>query len=325
MVSPLVAPLSRLLLPLVFLFGVVAGCADEIPTSPLLQGPPAAAKKPGDAASAAGNASGSSNGSMPTAPTAPSAPAAGTATGAPTLTAMVPDAVTVGTAPQGLDVTVTGKGFVAGTQVDLAGTMLPATVLSATQLAVHVPADRTTASGIFRVTIIAKPGSVSNPLDFTVANPTSVVVTTIAPSSATAGEASPIALTVTGSGFVPTSVVRFNGASLTTTFTSSTQLAATITPSSLVDAGRFGVTVVNGADVASLPVSFDVKAAAVADAGTSSGGGGGGGGGGGSSAGNPVCVYRCADYGYAPGQCYQDWYCIPDGAYAGCLGQTQCL
>jgi hypothetical protein len=78
--------------------------------------------------------------------------------------------------------------------------------------------------GIFHVTIITKPGSVSNPLAFTVANPTSVVVTTIAPASATAGDASPIALTVTGSGFVPTSVVRFNGASLTTTFTSSTQL-----------------------------------------------------------------------------------------------------
>jgi len=319
MVIPLVAPLSRLLLPLVFLFGVVAGCADEIPTSPLLQGPPAAAKKSGDAAGATGSPSGPSNASMPT---APSAPAAGATTGAPTLTAIAPDAVTVGTAPQGLDVTVTGKGFVAGTQVDLAGTMLPATVLSATQLAVHVPADRMTASGIFRVTIITKPGSVSNPLDFTVANPTSVIVTTIAPATATAGDASPIALTVTGSGFVPTSVVRFNGASLTTTFTSSTQLAATITPSSLVDAGKFGVTVVNGADRVSLPVSFEVKAAPVADAGTS---GGGSGGGGASSGGNPACVYQCADYGYAPGQCYQDWYCIPDGAYAGCLGQTQCL
>jgi hypothetical protein len=316
MVIPFGAPLSRLLLPLVFSFGVVAGCADEIPTSPLLQGPPAAAKKAGDAAGTTGTPSDPSNASMPT---APSAPAAGAATTAPTLIAIAPDAVTVGTALQGLDITVTGKGFVAGTQLDLAGTMLPATVLSATQLAVHVPADRLTASGIFRVTIITKPGSVSNPLELTVANPTSVVVTTIAPASATAGEASPIALTVTGSGFVPTSVVRFNGASLTTTFTSSTQLTATITPSSLVDAGKFGVTVVNGADVVSLPVSFEVKAAPVTDAGTSGGSGGA------SSGGNPACVYQCADYGYAPGQCYQDWYCIPDGTYAGCLGQTQCL
>ena len=39
---------------------------------------------------------------------------------------------------------------------------------------------------------------------------------------------------------------------------------------------------------------------------------------------NASCVYRCADYGYAPGQCYQNWYCIPNGTYAGCLGQTAC-
>lgn len=59
--------------------------------------------------------------------------------------------------------------------------------------------------------------------------------------------------------------------------------------------------------------------------------GGGGGGndggvdsGGGSSGGNPSCVYPCKDYGFSPGQCYQGWYCIPDGELAGCLGQTNC-
>jgi hypothetical protein len=91
----------------------------------ILQGPPAAAKKAGNAAGATGAASDPSNASTPT---APSAPAAGAATTAPTLTAIAPDAVTVGTVPQGLDVTVTGKGFGAGTQLDLAGEMLPATV-----------------------------------------------------------------------------------------------------------------------------------------------------------------------------------------------------
>jgi hypothetical protein len=314
MSSSFVARLSRLLLPLFFCVGVVAGCADEIPTSPLLQGPPAAGKKTNDTA----GGKTSSSPSTPSTPTAPPAPAASTTSSTPTLTAIVPDAVTVGTAPQGLDVTISGKGFVAGTQVDLAGAMLPATVLSTTQLAVHVPADRMTASGIFRVTIVTKPGSVSNPLDFTVANPTSVVVASLAPASAAAGDPA-VALTITGSGFVPASVVRFNGAALTTTFTSATSLAATIPASALVDAGKFGITVANSSDVVSLPASFEVRAAPVADAGTGGGGASGGG------AGNPACVYQCVDYGYAPGQCYQDWYCIPDGTYAGCLGQTQCL
>jgi hypothetical protein len=313
MSSWIVARLSRLLLPLVFSVGVVAGCADEIPNSPLLQGA-AGAKKPDGGAGATKTS--------PTAPTPPSTtpttPAGGSSSAAPALTAITPNAVTVGTAPQGLDVSITGKGFAAGTQVDLAGTLLPATVLSATQLAVHVPADHTLASGVFRLTIVSKPGSVSNALDFTVANPTSVAIAKLVPATATAGDATAVALTVTGSGFVPASVVRFNGASLTTTFTSPTELAASIPANAFLEAGKYGVTVANGADVMSLPIAFDVKAAAVADAGTGTTDTGG------TSTGNPACVYQCADYAYAPGQCYQDWYCIPDGPYAGCLGQTTC-
>jgi hypothetical protein len=159
---------------------------------------------------------------------------------------------------------------------------------------VHVPADHTVASGVFRVTVVSKPGTVSNPLTFTVANPTSVAIAKLVPATATAGDATAIALTVTGSGFVPASVVRFNGASLTTTFTSPTELAASIPANAFLEAGKYGVTVANGGDVVSLPIAFDVKAAAVADAGA------------GGTAG------------------YQDWYCIPDGTYAGCLGQTTC-
>lgn len=39
---------------------------------------------------------------------------------------------------------------------------------------------------------------------------------------------------------------------------------------------------------------------------------------------NSTCVYKCSDYGYQPGQCYQGWYCIPDGEDQGCLGTTDC-
>jgi V8-like Glu-specific endopeptidase len=56
------------------------------------------------------------------------------------------------------------------------------------------------------------------------------------------------------------------------------------------------------------------------DAGTKDSGSGGGNGG----TVNPACVYKCSDYGYAPGQCYEGWYCIPDGEDEGCLGQTDC-
>lgn len=215
--------LSHLLMPLVFAVGVVAGCADEIPDGPLIQGgkPP----KKSDDAGASAKTSTKTPPSSPTPPAAPPAGPGGAASSPPTLNAIAPDSVTAGAVPQGVDLTITGKGFGAGTQVDFAGTTLPATVLSATQLAVHVPADRTLASGAFRVTIVAKPASISNALTFTVTAPTS---------------------------------------------------------------------------------TSDAGAAAAADAG------------------NPACVYPCDDYGYGPGQCFEDWYCIPDGPYAGCLGQTAC-
>jgi secreted trypsin-like serine protease len=58
------------------------------------------------------------------------------------------------------------------------------------------------------------------------------------------------------------------------------------------------------------------------DSGNNNNGNDGGSNGGGG--GNPACVYQCSDYGFSAGQCYQGWYCIPDGEFAGCLGQTDC-
>jgi hypothetical protein len=72
-------------------------------------------------------------------------------------------------------------------------------------------------------------------------NPTPVA-TTLSPASASAGSAA-TTLTVNGSGFVATSVVRWNGAARTTTFVSKTQLQAAISTSDLANAGSVAVTV----------------------------------------------------------------------------------
>jgi hypothetical protein len=386
----LVSRLARLLLPCVFALGMVAGCAEDPVGTPLLRGSgPAKTSptKPGETPAPSG----------PTSPTGPTTP---TDPGAPTLASIAPDAVTLGAAPaEGLDVTLTGSRFAVGAQVDLAGVMLPATVLSPTQLMVHVPNDKTLVGGVFRIMVVAKPGVTSNALTFTVANPTSVAITKLVPDVAVLGATAPIALTITGTGFVPSSLVRFNGASLTTVFSSATQLTATIPAEAFLDAGKYGVTVSSGTNVISLPIGFEVRNPApqtsaitprTATAGTASvsltidgtgftktsavlasgspltttyvsatrlratlpttlldtarslaivvqspGPGGGtasaqtfsvtaAGGTSSSGGGGASCLYLCDDYGYAPGQCFEDWYCIPSGAYAGCLGQTQC-
>ncbi len=68
----------------------------------------------------------------------------------------------------------------------------------------------------------------------------------LAPTSATAGGPA-VTLTVTGSNFVPSSVVQWNGSSRTTMVVSGTQLTAAIPATDIAQAGTASVTVVNPA------------------------------------------------------------------------------
>ena len=68
--------------------------------------------------------------------------------------------------------------------------------------------------------------------------------TGLSPTSATAGGAA-FTLTVTGTNFVPTSVVRWNGVNRTTTYGSATQLTAAITATDIATGGTRSVTVFN--------------------------------------------------------------------------------
>lgn len=70
------------------------------------------------------------------------------------------------------------------------------------------------------------------------------VISLLSPSSAIAGGSS-FTITVTGTGFDPAAVVQFNGAALTTTFNSSTQLQANVSAGSIATPGAALVTVAN--------------------------------------------------------------------------------
>ncbi len=88
-------------------------------------------------------------------------------------------------------------------------------------------------------------GGTSNAQTFTINNP-APTATSLSPTSATAGGAA-FTLTVNGTGFVSTSVVKFNGAAKTTTFVSATQLTAAITAADIATAGTATVIVTNPA------------------------------------------------------------------------------
>jgi hypothetical protein len=145
--------------------------------------------------------------------------------GAPSVASLSP-----ASAPRGSDaftLTVTGTGFAPGTSLQWNGTVKPAVFVSATQLTTLVlPAD-VGVSGTVQVAAISLDGKQSKTVAFTV-GPAAPIVNSVSPSSVPAGTAAR-SITVLGSEFTSTSVVRFNGSPRPTTFVSSGELSAALT------------------------------------------------------------------------------------------------
>ena len=89
--------------------------------------------------------------------------------------------------------------------------------------------------------------------------PSAPAISSLVPASATAGGPA-FTLTVNGSNFVSGAVVRWNGASRTTGFSSSTQLTAAITAADIASAGSAQVSVANPGGATSGASTFTVSA-----------------------------------------------------------------
>lgn len=163
---------------------------------------------------------------------------------APTLTALSPNSRGVG---QGaFTLSLTGTGFTQASQVRWAGSARPTTFVSPTQLTAAIAAADVAAAGTVAVTVFnpAPGGGTSAALNFTVQplNPVPTI-NALAPNTAAVGTA--FTLTVSGSGFINGSVVKWEGQNRTTTFVNDTTLRAQIPASDLAAAGSAEVTVVN--------------------------------------------------------------------------------
>ena len=143
--------------------------------------------------------------------------------------------------------TVNGTNYVNGASATFNGAARTTTFVSASQLTVAIAAADIAAAGTFPVVVTnpAPGGGASGASIFTVNNP-APAITTIAPTSATAGGAA-FTLTVNGTNFVATSVVKFNGVAKTTTFVNATQVTAAIAAADIATAGTPNVTVTNPA------------------------------------------------------------------------------
>jgi hypothetical protein len=178
-------------------------------------------------------------------------PGGGISTGA-TFTISAPTVTSVSASstsycnPAGFTLTVNGTNFVSGSVVNWNGSPRPTTFVSAMQLTAIISATDTVLLGTAAISVSNLPSAVnSNPMNFSTTAPSSLpvpAITSLSPARATAGTAG-VTLNVTGSNFVPCSVVQWNSSALTTSYKSATQLVATIPFGNIASVGMAQVTV----------------------------------------------------------------------------------
>jgi len=160
---------------------------------------------------------------------------------APVLTGISPASTIAGSGS--LTLTATGSNFTNKAVVQVNGANRSTTFVSDTQLQATLTAQDVANAGILSITV-SSPGGTSSALTFTVNNPVPFV-SSVSPNPAISLLGGGYTLTVSGSGFVKSSVVQVDGKSYPTTFVSSTQLKAQVSNSDLLSIGQHAVTVFN--------------------------------------------------------------------------------
>jgi DNA/RNA endonuclease G (NUC1) len=165
----------------------------------------------------------------------------------PSATSLSPASATAG--GSAFTLTVTGSSFISSSVVKWNGTSLTTTYVSGTSIKGAVTAAMIATAGTATVTVFnpTPGGGTSGGLTFTInagSNNPVPVATTLNPSSAAKG-GSAFTLTVTGSSFISSSVVKWNGTSLTTTYVSGTSIKGAVTAAMIATAGTATVTVFN--------------------------------------------------------------------------------
>ncbi len=164
---------------------------------------------------------------------------------APTITAISPGAILAGSA--NFTLTVTGTNFVPTSKVRWFGADRPTTFVSATELQATIGASDIAFAQSVKIQVVTPPpgGGQSNQLDFFVNNPVPTI-SAMNPTSRPAGT-NGFTLTLTGTNFVSTSRVSWNGVQRNTVFISPTKVSTTISAADLVAPGNVTVRVVNAA------------------------------------------------------------------------------
>ena len=161
----------------------------------------------------------------------------------PAITSLFPISAPAGRA--GFTLTVNGTGFTFDSVVRWDGTDRTTTFLSLTQVQAWILATDVATGGTPAVTVFnpTPGGGESTSSSFTVNNPVPTAAG-LSPMAVLAGGGN-FTLTVTGSNFVPGSVVRVDGADRATTFVNKSQLQATLLAADIAMVGMKTITVFN--------------------------------------------------------------------------------
>jgi hypothetical protein len=164
----------------------------------------------------------------------------------PSITDLSPPSVTEGSGT--FTLTVIGSGFIQGSQVKWNNSDRVTSYVSPTQLHASINAADVASAGSASVTVTnpSPGGGTSSPYTFIITDSGNPMpsITDLSPSSVPEGNGG-FTLTVTGSGFINGSTVRWNSSNRTTSYVSPTQVQASISASDVVSEGSASVTVYN--------------------------------------------------------------------------------
>lgn len=177
----------------------------------------------------------------------------------PALTTLDPASALAGASDTPL--TLSGSSFAPTPSVFFDGTSLTVATATTDTITTTIPSALLKTSGSHNVTVVnaAPGGGTSNAISYTVTNP-SVVISSVTPSNALVGDAAK-SIAIVGTGFVSATTIAFNGTTVSSTFTDSAHMSATLPASSFTNPGNFPVTAMNPAPGGGLssPVTFQVQ------------------------------------------------------------------
>ena len=153
----------------------------------------------------------------------------------PQISGLSPRSITAGSA--GFTLTVNGKNFVSQSVVLVNGNARTTTFSNSTALQATITAGDVANAGTLQISVFNPPpdGGSSNGFEFDVNNPVPSLAS-LTPTSALAGSAS-ASLVLSGTNYVPQSVVLINGTPHATIYSSSTQLGVSLNAGELIQSG----------------------------------------------------------------------------------------